>query len=123
VTVVCRGKVTSWRRPEWAQRPTCDTEPDFRSWHSSEVPPTLVLPERDRRHDRGVDHTKAFDAAHPRAIVDHGQGILAHLARAHRMKDRGADVAGGPGESLASPRQKFLRLENGQALAPGRSAG
>src|SRR5664279_423119 len=45
------------------------------------------------RHDRGIDHTQALDAAHPKPLIDHRQRIVAHTAGRGRMIDRAAGPA------------------------------
>src|SRR5260370_309282 len=42
------------------------------------------------RHDRGVYHTQAFDAAKTKPRIDHGKRIASHSARRCRMIDRAA---------------------------------
>src|SRR5229473_7142461 len=43
-----------------------------------------------RRHDRGVDHPQAGDAAHAQFRIDHGVGVGPHPAGADRVIDRDA---------------------------------
>ncbi len=49
---------------------------------------------RDARHDRRVDHAQACDAAHAQPIVDDGERVDAHAARADGVEDRRAEIAG-----------------------------
>jgi len=46
------------------------------------------------RHDRGVDHAQALDAANSELLIDHGQRVVAHPAGRGRMIDRTAALPG-----------------------------
>ena len=57
----------------------------------------------DRRHDRGIDHAQAHDAADPAFGIDHRVRVAAHAAAARRVvrafgvgPDPGVDVGIGP---------------------------
>ena len=57
----------------------------------------LVLPEVMVGIDRGIDHAKSGQPVKPQPLIDDRQRIAgrAHPGGADRMKDRGADIAGG----------------------------
>jgi len=42
------------------------------------------------RHDRGVDHAQALDAANPKPLIDDSKRIVSHSAGRCRMIDRAA---------------------------------
>src|SRR5262245_5967238 len=45
------------------------------------------VPGRDSRENRGIDDAQAAHAVHAQLVIDHRQGVLAHLAGAHRVED------------------------------------
>lgn len=45
----------------------------------------VEIARNDRRHDRGVDHAQAQDAADPAFGIDHGVRVAAHAAAARRV--------------------------------------
>ena len=64
----------------------------------------LVLPEVMRGIAEASTTRRPLDAAHPQALVEHGEGIVlaAHLRRADRMEDRRAEVARRGGELVVA---------------------
>ena len=62
----------------------------------------LVLPDVIVGMTEASMTRKPLDASDPQPLVDHHQRIARkpHLRRADRMKDRGADIARGFGQSL-----------------------
>src|SRR5512147_1691952 len=46
----------------------------------------------DPRHDRRVDDPQAVDSVDPQLVVHHRHGIVAHLAGADRVEDRGSEL-------------------------------
>src|SRR3954469_24019047 len=58
----------------------------------------------DARKDRRINDSQAIDAVHAQLIVDHGHRVVAHLARAYRVKDGGAQFTCGS-------RERFVCLD------------
>ena len=76
------------------------------------------MPDGDPRHYRGVDDPQAGDTVHGESVVDNGEGIVPHPARADGLEDRRAEVPRRVGQRVvaldAGTRLPLLRLEAGQ---------
>src|SRR4051795_5588820 len=57
---------------------------------------SIGITRRYTREYRRVDDPQPLHAMHAQLVVHYGEGIVAHLAGAHWMEDRGAELAGCP---------------------------